>query len=76
MPGIMTFDKDKREAQLYGSKEHYEERDKVFNFNLVVSTEDGLVTNKDYSFTVKTLFKNTPPSFKGQIGELTAFVGK
>lgn len=75
MPGIMTFDKGKREAHLSGSKEHYEERDKVFNFNLVVTTEDGLATNKDYSFAVMTLFKNSPPSFKGEIGELIAFVG-
>ena len=68
--------KKKKEAQLSGSKEHYAERDKVFKFNLVVTTEDGLVTNKDYLLTVTTLFKNSPPSFKGDLGELIAFVGE
>jgi hypothetical protein len=61
---------------LNGDAESFNESDKEFTFRFVATTTDGSVTNKDYVFKIKTLFKNTAPSFKDELKTQMLTCGK
>jgi hypothetical protein len=63
-PKFFKFDMASKKVTLYGDAESFNERDKEFTFRFVATTTDGSATNKDYVFKIKTLFKNTAPTFK------------
>jgi hypothetical protein len=62
-PNFFKFDLATKKVSLNGDSSSFTESDKEFIFRFSATTSDGATQNKDYSFTIKTLFKNTPPSF-------------
>ena len=63
-PKFFKFDMASKKVTLNGDAQSFNESDKEFTFRFIATTTDGTATNKDYVFKIKTLFKNTAPSFK------------
>ena len=61
-PNFFKLDLVTKKVTLKG--ESFAESDREFKFRLVATTTDGSVQNNDYVFKIKTLFKNSAPSFK------------
>ena len=54
----------------------FEDSNKEFKLTMVVAIPDESVKNTEFSFSVKTLFKNDPPSFGAPLNQQTVTVGK
>lgn len=68
-PKFLRFDIDTLKVTLNGDS--FDESGKDFRFRLVATTTDEAAKNTDYSFLVKTLFKNTAPTLKGVLSPQT-----
>ena len=50
-------------VSLTGGRDHYEFANQEFRFRLIAETTDSQNVNSDYSFLIKTTFKNSAPRF-------------
>lgn len=64
-PKFLRFDIDNLKVTLNGDS--FDESGRDFRFRLEAKTTDEKAINTDYSFVIKTLFKNSPPNLKGAL---------
>ena len=65
-----------KKVTLNGDAQSYSESDKEFIFRFIAAATDGSVKNDEYIFKIKTLFKNTAPSFKEALKTQIVTVGQ